>query len=255
MKASRLPAWFLLLGATAFAQAKPGQLEVDHLMIHVAAGAPERAAFERAGFRIARAVNRHDGQGSASVTMEFANGFLELTWRDTSVSVAEGMDVVAHRFAEQSAWRTSGWSPFGVGLRRAADAPDSLPFPTRPVRAQWMRPGASIELINAVSDSLGPRLWVVPRMMAANGDPAEASERDRLSHTDDFAHPNGARRITAVTVAAPVNRLSSQTRALGATGVATFEPAGEWLMTVTFDGGARREMRDLRPELPLVVRW
>jgi hypothetical protein len=38
---------------------------LSHAWIVVAPGAPERAALEKAGFRIAPTVNRHDGQGTA----------------------------------------------------------------------------------------------------------------------------------------------------------------------------------------------
>lgn len=47
---------------SAAAQATHPTLEVDHVMIHVAVGAPERAALERAGFVVAPTVNHHDGQ-------------------------------------------------------------------------------------------------------------------------------------------------------------------------------------------------
>jgi hypothetical protein len=110
------------------------RLEVDHLMIHVPPGARERRVFERAGFTIAPDLNEHDGQGSASITVEFANGFLELVWRDTGVSVSPGLERVAQRFERMGQWRSSGWSPFAIGLRRAGGAPDSLPFATRSVR-------------------------------------------------------------------------------------------------------------------------
>jgi hypothetical protein len=250
-----LLALLTLPGPTAAAQARPAQLEVDHLMIHVAAGAPERAALERAGFIVAPTVNRHDGQGSAAVMVELRNGFIELAWRDDAVPVAPGLEAVANRFRRQSEWKTSGWSPLGIGLRRASGAPDSLPFPTRVVRSEWMRPGAAIEIVSAATDSLGPRLWVVPAMMAANGIADSDSERDRLSKPEDFRHPNGAQRITAVKVIAPESALTTATRLIGATGVVTFERGPEWILDVTLDGGARRQTRDLRPALPMVVHY
>jgi hypothetical protein len=59
-----------------FADAPP--LTLSHCWIVVSTGAPERTALEKAGFRIAPTVNRHDGQGTASITVELLNGFLEL---------------------------------------------------------------------------------------------------------------------------------------------------------------------------------
>ena len=54
--------------------------------------APERAALERAGLKISPDVNRHDGQGTASISAEFLNAYLELMWPDPTVSVAPGAE-------------------------------------------------------------------------------------------------------------------------------------------------------------------
>ncbi len=224
-------------------------------MIHVAAGAPERVALERAGFRIAPEVNQHEGQGSASITVELSNGFLELTWRDTSVSVNPGLERVAERIQRQSEWRSSGWSPFGVGLRRGRTAPDSLPFPTRAVRGPWMAPGDSLAIISAASDSLGPRLWVVPRSMAADGRPATPRERERLSRNANFVHGNGARAITAVKMSVPQGGLSPATERVARYSPVTFVADTLWLLDITFDRGRRGVTRDLRPELPVVCHF
>lgn len=230
-------------------------LQVDHLMIHVSAGAPERAALERAGFRIAPEVQAHEGQGSASVMVELQNGFLELAWRDTNVSVAPGLGLVATRFRRMGEWRTSGWSPFGIGLRRAPGAPDSLPFPTRAVRAQWMEPGIAIEIISASGDTLGPRLWVVPRSMAASGRPNSESERRRLSNRAAFLHPNGARTITAVKLMLPGGVSAPATQIVAQHSPVEFARGEGWLLEVTFDGGRKGTSRDLRPVLPLLCRF
>lgn len=91
--------------------------------------------------------------------------------------------------------------------------------------------------------------------MAANGSTDSESERERQSNAAVFKHPNGARRITAVKVTAPESALSAATRTIGATGVVTFARGAEWVVEVTLDSGARHETRDLRPVLPLVVRY
>ncbi len=53
------------------ATASPAELEFDHVWIVVARDAPERAALEKAGLKISPDVNRHDGQGTASITADF----------------------------------------------------------------------------------------------------------------------------------------------------------------------------------------
>jgi len=245
-------------GETAAGDAPPASaplLEVDHLMLHVSPGAKERRALVRAGFRIAPGMNQHEGQGSASLTVELANGFLELAWRDTSVRVAPGLEMVATRFERMGEWRTSGWSPLGIGLRRAPGAPDSLPFPARVVRAAWMRPGDALEILSAANDTVGPRLWVVSRSMAANGVPDSESERDRLSKRETFLHPNGARTITAVKVTVPESGFSSGAEVAGRNSPVEFVRGAGWLLEVTFDRGRQHATKDLRPDLPLVCHF
>jgi Glyoxalase-like domain len=108
----------------------PPQLVLDHLFIMVQPGAPERAALEELGLRISPAVNHHSGQGTASVTVELDNAFVELLWPDAAVTVAPGAEAAIRKFRLRSEWRTSGWCPFGVALRRVPGAPQAIPFPT-----------------------------------------------------------------------------------------------------------------------------
>jgi hypothetical protein len=49
--------------------------------------------------------------------------------------------------------------------------------------------------------------------------------------------------------------LSSAARAAVDAGLLSFSPADAYSLTLTFDGGTRAEERDLRPVLPLILRW
>jgi len=220
-------------------------------MIHVSPGAPERAALEGAGFRIAPELHQHEGQGSASIMVEFADSFLELAWRDEQVRVAPGLEIVATRYQKQADWRESGWSPFGVGMRRRPAAPDSFPVPTKRVRAEWMEPDAFLDIL-APGDTLGPRLWVVSASMAANGRAESAGERHRLASPENFQHPNGARRITRVRMFVPSRSRTQAAAMLARHSAVEFRAAKEWRLEVTLDDGVQHVTRDLRPRLPLV---
>lgn len=230
--------------------AKPA-FELDHVILFVSPGAPERAALERAGLHIAPAANRHDGQGTASVTVEFENGFLELMWPDDSVPIAPERQEGARKFRQKSAWRTTGWSPVGIGIRRAPQTPDKLPFATWSIRTEWMPPGATLEIITPKADVLAPAISVVPRIMAvAEGTPADAERAKAI------AHPLGARRITALRLVEPPREdPDNPTRILTRYGIAKVEPGKEWLVELTLDGGSKGKVQDLRPELPLLIRY
>src|SRR6516165_5352407 len=119
-----------LLPFTACPQRATPNLEFDHVWIMVSPNAPERAALERAGFQIAKDVNRHDGQGTASITAEFENSYLELMWPDSTVNVEPGLERAVQKFQQRMKWRSSGWCPIGVGFRQITPSNVALPFPT-----------------------------------------------------------------------------------------------------------------------------
>jgi hypothetical protein len=222
-------------------------VELDHVLISVSPGAPERSALERAGFIVWPEVQRHDGQGTSSIMAELDRCFIELVWRDSSVAVAPDKEVVARKYALRSNWRSSGWSPFAIALRRTASAPDSLPFATWPVTVPW-RPAIDVtQMITARSDSTSPSVWVVSRSTATDNSAAPAAAR---------AHPNGARRITGLHLTIPRNTPESEALAVLRTyGVAELVRGDSWLLTVTLDSMAQKRARDLRPTLPLIVRF
>jgi len=220
-------------------------------MIVVSPGAPERSALERIGLRFDPQVNRHDGQGTASVTVELENAYLELTWVEPTVPISPGLERVTEKFRQRAAWRTSGASPIGIALRRRPGAPEALPFPTWSARADWMQPGESIEILTPKTASRAPNLWVVAR---SGGLPYDESGQAR--NPRPIGHPLGVRRLTGVRLveASPPDP-ESPTGVLTRLGLAKVEPGDSWLLELTLDGGARGETRDLRPELPLVLRY
>src|SRR5437879_47905 len=131
------------------------ELEFDHVWIVVTRDAPERAALERVGFKISRDVNRNDGQGTASVAAEFLNAYIELMWPDPIVSVAPGTERGVEKFKNRMNWRTSGWCPIGIALRRVGPSAP-LPFPTWTIAPDWMPKGTAIEILTAGAGTKGP---------------------------------------------------------------------------------------------------
>src|SRR5260370_39573663 len=98
--------------------AAAAELEFDHVWIVVTRDAPERVALERAGFKISPDVNRNDGQGTASVSAEFLNAYIELMWPDPTVSVARGTERGVNKFKDRVDWHTNRWCPIGIPLQR-----------------------------------------------------------------------------------------------------------------------------------------
>ena len=163
--------------------------------------APERAALEHAGLKIAPDVNRNDGQGTASISSEFLNGYLELIWPDPTVPVSSGAERGVEKFKNRMNWRTSGWCPIGLGLRRVG-AVTTLPFPTWTIAPDWMPPGTAIEILTARDDTKSPSFFIEPPVLAVN----EEANRNLAENDPKRAalqHPIGVERLTEIRLVRP----------------------------------------------------
>jgi len=238
---------------SAFAADAPPPLALSHALISVTTGAPERRALEKAGFRIAPMVNRHDGQGTASVTVEFLNGFLELIYPDPTVPILPALQAGAEKFRLKSGWRESGYSPIGIVFDRTPATPEKFPFATWRISPEWMEKGTFIEMMTpkempkAVSLSIHP-----PNPRESEN---EIVARDPVKGAM-FLHPNGARRLTALRVVAPsadsFPPAASYTARLG---LVKFDVGKRWLLEVTLDKGKQRKTKNLEPDLPMVIHY
>ena len=218
------------------------------MWIMVSPHAPERAALKQAGFQISPDINRHDGQGTASITVEFENGYLELMWPDSTVAVEPGLERAAEKFRQRMLWRSSGWCPIGVGFRRTTPSDAAWPFPTWSWTADWMPKGSKMEMLTPRDDTRSPALFVEPRSLT---DPGEQAARGSLYH-----HPIGSRRITAIRLISPkAYHPIASLEYLKAQHVLSIKKGDQWLLEVTFDGGQSKKSKDLRPDLPMVIRY
>jgi hypothetical protein len=239
----------LSLLAVALGPAKAqSPIEFDHVWIMVAPNAPERAALERAGFEISPDINRHDGQGTASITVEFENAFLELMWPDSTVAVKPGLERAAEKFKLRMQWRSSGWCPIGIGFRRTAASHDAFPFPVWSVTAPWLPPGSAIEMLTPREDTTSPSLFISPRALSDKNEQAVRAAR--------FHHVVGVHQITAVSLIAPKKyRRIEPLSYLNRMHILGVDQGDEWAVELTFDGGKNGKSRDLRPDLPLAIRY
>ena len=239
---------FILIAAAAMPATAQSGIELNHVWVMVSSNAPERAALTRAGFLISRDVNRHDGQGTASITVEFENAFLELIWLDSTVSVAPGMERGAEKFRQRMLWRSSGWCPIGVGLRRTTSSNDALPFPTWSWTAEWMPKGSKMEMLTPRDDTRSPALFIAPEALT---NPAEQAARSSLYH-----HPIGVHRMTALRLISPKTyQPIAPLTYLQAQHVLSLKAGDQWVLELTFDDGKRKKSKDLRPDLPILIHY
>jgi len=234
-------------GAAPGASSEPG-LELDHVWVVVSPNAPERSALRRAGFEISPDINRHEGLGTASLSVEFENGYLELMWPDSSVKVAPNLERAADKFRQRMLWRSSGWCPIGIGLRHTRPSDPALPFPTWSWTAEWMPKGSEMEMLIPRDDTRSPALFIAPRELTDRQKQAERGSR--------YHHSLGCRRLTSAGLILPgTYRPIAALEYLEGLHILSIKSGDEWLLELTFDDGARKKSKDLRPELPILIRY
>jgi hypothetical protein len=215
---------------------------LDHVFVLCAEGAPEAAALTGLGFREGSG-NTHPGQGTACRRFFFEHLYLELAWvRDAAE--ARSADALPTRLFERWSLRESRASPFGVILRSAGPDPGEPPFPTWPYRPSYLPAGFAIDV--AVGTRLSePELFYFrqPR------------------RPEDLAHeprtPTQARlAVAAVTIGIPEPGPRTEAlRAVEAAGFVSFKAAAQHLLEIDFGPEPRGNAADLRPGLPLVLRY
>jgi hypothetical protein len=230
--------------------ASSASLEIDHVFIVAASdAAAERALLSSGGFTVGGSVTKHTGAGTASVGVLFANAYLELVWVDPSVGVAAAQAANFARTRQRSAWRTSGASPFGIGLRRTPSAPDTLSVEATSYTAPWMRPGTAILTVSEIPTA--PALFIVPRYMGLDAWAAEL----RAKEPDAFRHATGVERLTKVVLAGPGRPAPPVAAAVADVPGVTLLDSPEHGLELTFDEGKQRKEINLRPGLPVVLRY
>jgi hypothetical protein len=211
-------------------------VEVDHIFICVARGAPEAEQLVQFGL-CEGALNVHPGQGTANRRFFFRNAMLELLWVENPVEAQSGQTAPTLLW-ERWSGRQSGACPFGIIVRPVNTRATTVPFPARDYRPEWLAPDLKIYL---APTGVEEPMWLFMPFL------------QRFHHEQRFvAHPNGAREITKLILTTPVPMQSSAAQALVENAILSIREGAEYLLTIELDRGLRQVERDFRPHLPLV---
>jgi hypothetical protein len=241
----------LLLSATSSALAAQGvRLELDHAYVLVPPGGADAVrALQRVGIVIDTEAVRHEGEGTTSLVAFFENAYLELMWVDSSVAVDSAHQLDVAEFRRATTWRETGASPFGIGLHFLSGNLADLAAPYRLDAIPETSPATFYVILRQPADSLAADAFIMPQDRAVTS----WIERYRRRQPARFTHPAGLRRITRVVVrgahAEPASLAGLDIR------LVHFQQSGEPLMEVEFDDGLRSQRWDLRPALPVILRW
>ncbi len=216
---------------------------LDHVFICCSVGAPEAGALARLGLREGTS-NTHPGQGTACRRFFFENAYLELLWvSDPNEAQCEAV----RRTRLWDRWSNRGRTacPFGVVLRPPAEPRDlAPPFPTWAYHPSYMPPEVVIEI--ALDTPLSePELFYL------------GFQRGRARFEQEpMAHGMPATEITDVGIGIPVpGPRSVAVAAAQAMGLIRIHEAEQYVLELTFDQAMHGATADLRPDLPLILRW
>jgi len=221
-------------------------VEVDHIFVSCAVGAPEGDRLIELGL-IEGSPNRHPGQGTANRRFFFANAMLELIWvHDPAEAQSDAQPARRLHLWERWSGRNGSACPFGVCLRPTAGTSDVAPFPAWEYRPSYAPTGMPIA-INSTVDS-EPLVFYIPIHRRMDTAPADRRE--------PYEHALPIRELTSARIFAPGAATASPAMlATLQTGGFSFEPAARPLLELGFDSKRQGGRADLRPALPLVLLW
>jgi Glyoxalase-like domain len=216
-----------------------GLPELDHIFVMCDVDAPEATALAAIGL-VEGSSNTHPGQGTACRRFFLPQQYLELVWvRDPDE--AQSALTRPTRLWERWDRRRQGACPFGL-IFSPGDDPERSPFPTWPYRPRYLPESLAIE-IQVDTPITEPEFFVLPRLPSRGG-----------AHR---AQPVVAgQAITHLQLGTPTgSAVSPAARWAASTGLLSIERSDDYVLTITFDNASHTRIADLRPALPLILRW
>jgi hypothetical protein len=213
-------------------------MELDHLFICTAPGAPEAEELVRFGLREGP-PNRHVGQGTANRRFAFANAMIELLWvcdRQEAQSEGSRRTLLWDRWSD----REGQACPFGICLR-----PTGSQNPVPPWAAWEYRPAYLPDpLVMHIGETgVEEPMWVYLNFIR------------RVNREQHFTeHPIGIREITGLTLTTIEPLRSFVSQSVVQSGIVSTRTGSKPLLEIHFDFQRRKEAVDFRPRLPIVFR-
>lgn len=237
-------------------------LEVDHLNIWVNNPKTAKQKLIDAGFTAEpdslSAI--HHGQGTSGRYFRFLNGYLELIFIHNQQEFLQNNTQNPNLdFAERANFKENGASPFSIALKLKEYKVDNIPFQTVKYRQKWMGNNNAIYASKSSKTNLHePSVFVIyPEI--ESGTFKSMSDLENFPTENDFwkaffKHPNGAEKITNITITSSNTNLNSKTiKRLNHLKEVRIKNGENYLLELSFDYNKQKKTIDLRPELPIIV--
>ena len=215
------------------------QIELDHLFVCTAPGAPEAERLLQFGLHEGP-PNQHPGQGTACRRFSFANAMIELFWV-SDASEAQSQSTRRTLLWERWSGRHGNASPFGICLR-PSDPEDvgPPPFPSWEYRPAYLPDPLVMDIGEA---GIEEPMWVYMSFM-------KRAQREQWF----IEHPIGIREITGITLTTSTPLRSTASQKVVESGILATRTGATSLLEIEFDCNRRREQVDFRAHLPFVFR-
>jgi Glyoxalase-like domain len=211
-------------------------VELDHLFVCTAVGAPEAEKLVQFGL-LEGPPNQHPGQGTANRRFAFANAMIELIWV-SDANEAQSESTRRTLLWERWSGREQNACPFGICLRPADTAVTGAPFPAWEYRPAYLPDSLCMHIGNG---GIEEPMWVYLSFL-------RRAQREQWF----VEHPVGIREITGLTLTTPVPLRSDVSQKIVESGILATRTGAASLLEIEFDGKRRNERVDFRPHLPFV---
>jgi hypothetical protein len=211
-------------------------IALDHFFILTEPGSPQAVLVSGIGLKEGTS-NNHPGQGTANRRFFFSNSTLELLYV-SDMEEAENGRARRLRFAERVT--NTNASPFGLIVRTVEGSTD-IPFPSWKYCPEYFKDDQCF-LVGENSDLLEETLCIY---MTGN-----------LPDHKSQQHPeNAGWTMTELRISVPVTKPSSTLEAVAKCKAVTLQLGEPHGMELIFNEEQDGQKKDMRPELPLIVRW
>src|SRR5215467_3726563 len=214
------------------------QIELDHLFVCTAPGAPEAERLVQFGLHEGP-PNEHPGQGTACRRFSFVNAMMELFWV-SDAREAQSQSTRRTLLWERWSGRQGNASPFGICVRPVHPQDTGSPFPAWEYRPVYLPDPLCMQIGEG---GIEEPMWIHLSFMR------------RAQREGWFTeHPIGVREITRLTLTTPMPLRSDASQKIVESGVLATRTGATSLLEIEFDGHRREEHADFRPHLPVIFR-
>jgi hypothetical protein len=221
------------------------KLLFHHFFVFCSPGGVEAEALVSAGF-LEGSRNNHPGQGTANRRFFFSNGMLEFLWVENPDEIQNSVTKPTFLYERSRSFQT-GFSPFGIGTYGKPANAASQPFPGWSYQPAYLPSYLEIWVANNGSSPEEPMLFYGSFFP----DPS------RNSNLEPTAHKNSVTRLSKLVIemAGKNQKRSPALDLFNQIDLLEFREGPQALATITFDEGKQHQELDLRPSVPLVLKY